>query len=219
MKREGHMEIVGIGRADRARIGEVVEVHMRSFQGFFLTFLGRGFLRQLYLGFVEHEGSGLLVAVDGSRVAGFLAYSADMGALYKHLLRRRLLPFAWYALLGFLRRPKTFFRLMRALRYPREAKREDSYVELSSIGVLPEQSGAGIGTMLVNALKGIAKESPAVYVKLETDAKDNDKVNSFYQSNGFTLHHTYETPEGRVMNEYRFCLRGRGQSQEDGTHA
>lgn len=207
------MEIVRAGRADRARIDGAVEVHMRSFQGFFLTFLGRGFLRQLYRGFAEHGGSGLLVAVDGPCTAGFLAYSADMGGLYRHLLRRRLLPFAWYALLGFLRRPGTFLRLVRALGRPGEARRGEPCVELSSIGVDPGRGGSGVGTMLVDELKGIAEGCPAAYIRLDTDAEHNEGVNAFYRKNGFVLHHAYETPEGRKMNEYRYCLGSCGQGR------
>ena len=42
------------------------------------------------------------------------------------------------------------------------------------------------------------------YITLETDAVDNEEVNRFYQKNGFTLARTYETREGRKMNEYRY---------------
>lgn len=209
MRQGGDMEILEVGRADRARVDEVVEAHMRSFPGFFLTFLGRGFLRQLYRGFAEHGSSGLLAAADESGVAGFLAYSADMGGLYRHLLRRRLVPFAWHALLGLLRRPGALFRLVRALGYPGGARREEPYVGLSSIGVLPERGGSGIGTMLVDRLKGIAADSPAAYIRLETDAEGNEGANGFYQRNGFVLHHAYVTPEGRRMNEYRYYLGNR----------
>ena len=48
----------------------------------------------------------------------------------------------------------------------------------------------------------------AEYIKLETDADGNEKANHFYQKNGFVLHHIYETPEKRKMNEYRFYLEG-----------
>lgn len=52
----------------------------------------------------------------------------------------------------------------------------------------------------------MAKGTDAAYIKLETDADDNEKANSFYQKNRFRLDHVYETPEKRRMNEYRFYL-------------
>lgn len=200
------MVIKKLTNVSKNTINEVVEVHMESFEGFFLTFLGRGFLRQLYRGFVEHTNSGLLVAEENGKVIGFLAYSQNMSGFYKYLIKKHLISFAFYALGGFLRKPKIFFRLIRAFTYSREAKREESYIELSSIGVNPKNSNLGIGTRLIGGLRHCAKSTKAEYIKLETDADNNEKANQFYEKNGFKLHHIYETPEHRKMNEYRLLL-------------
>ena len=108
---------------NKSRIPEVVDIHMQSFTGFFLTFLGKGFLKQLYMGFMNHPGSGLIVAIDDGQVVGFLAYSDDLSGFYKYLIKRKLIPFAWYAGCAFLRNPKIMFRLLRAFTYSGEAKR------------------------------------------------------------------------------------------------
>lgn len=193
---------------NKNRVPEVVDVHMKSFTGFFLTFLGKGFLKQLYKGFVEYKGSGLIVAVnDDDRIVGFLAYSDDLSGFYKYLTRRRLIPFAWYAGLGFLRNPKIFFRLVRAFTYSGEAKRKEKYIELSSIGVLPETEGAGVGSQLIKVLQNKIDFSQYEYIKLETDAENNEGANHFYRKNGFILDHEYKTHEGRKMNEYRLYLK------------
>lgn len=190
---------------NKNRIPEVVDVHMQSFTGFFLTFLGKGFLKQLYKGFVEYNGSGLIVAVnEDDKIIGFLAYSDDLSGFYKYLIKKQLIPFAWYAGLGFLRNPRILFRLLRAFTYSGEAKREENYIELSSIGVLPEAEGNGIGSKLINALKINFDYDKYNYIKLETDAENNEAANHFYQKNGFVLDHMYETREGRKMNEYRW---------------
>lgn len=193
---------------NKNRVPEVVNVHMKSFTGFFLTFLGKGFLKQLYRGFVEYEGSGLIVAVNNEgRIVGFLAYSDDLSGFYKYLIKRRLIPFAWYAGIGFLRNPKIFFRLVRAFTYSGEAKREEKYIELSSIGVLPEAEGIGIGSKLIKALQDKIDYNQYEYIKLETDAENNEGANHFYRKNGFVLERKYETHEGRKMNEYRRYLK------------
>lgn len=201
------MDIKKLADVNKDTINEVVDVHMHSFQGFFLTFLGRGFLRQLYRGFAEHPDSGLLVAEENGKVIGFLAYSRNMSAFYKYLIKKHLISFAFYALGGFLRRPKIFFRLIRAFTYSKEAKRPESYIELSSIGVNPKSDSMGIGTRLIDMLKNCVEHTQAGYIKLETDADNNEKANRFYKKNGFELHHIYETQEGRRMNEYRFYLK------------
>ncbi len=197
---------------NKNRIPEVVDVHMQSFTGFFLTFLGKGFLKQLYTGFMNHPSSGLIVAIEDDKIEGFLAYSDDLSSFYKYLIKRRLIPFAWYAGCAFLKNPKIMFRLLRAFTYSGEAKRTEKYIELSSIGVLPETEGTGIGSGLITALKRKASAlnedqvEKYKYIKLETDAVDNEGANHFYQKNGFVLNNTYETPEGRKMNEYRYYI-------------
>lgn len=191
---------------NKSRINEVVDIHMRSFTGFFLTFLGKGFLRQLYKGFIEHENSGLLVAVEDDKIIGFLAYSGELSSFYKYLLRKHFISLVWYSSIAFIRKPKIFLRLIRALRYSEDAKRGEKYVELSSIGVLPEKEGKGVGSQLICALKGKVDPSKYQYIKLETDAKDNMAANGFYKKNDFVLVHEYVTNEGRRMNEYRYYL-------------
>ena len=66
-------------------IKEVVSIHLDSFKGFFLTFMGKGFLREMYRSFCEHSASGLLVAKnDDGQILGFLAFSSELSGLYKY---------------------------------------------------------------------------------------------------------------------------------------
>lgn len=196
-------------------IDEVVEIHVRTFQGFFLSFLGRGFLKTLYKGFIDHPKSGLIVALDKGRVIGFCAYSEELSTFYKYLLMKKLPQFAWYALGAFIRKPQILFRLLRAFTYSSESKREESYIELSSIGVLPEAKNEGVGSKLIQKLCNMADPDKFEYIKLETDRDNNEGANHFYQKNGCVFDHTYETPEQRYMNEYRYYL-GRDENEKCG---
>lgn len=185
-------------------IEETVQIHMATFAGFFLTFLGKGFLKQLYKGFIEHPKSGIVVAVEENKLIGFCAFSENLSEFYKYLIKKKLLLFAWYALGAFIRKPTIMFRLLRAFLYSNESKRDEAYIELSSLGVLPEVKNKGVGSKMISYLKDISDGTRFKYIKLETDKENNDGVNYFYQKNGFVLDHSYETPEGRKMNEYRF---------------
>ena len=185
-------------------IKQIVRIHLKTFPGFFLTFMGKGFLNQMYASYCRHAQSGLYGAFEGEKLVGFLAYSGNFSGLYKYMIKHRLIPFMWYSLGAFLRKPKVFLRLVRALLRPGEAKREEAYVELSSIGVEPDQKGKGIGSLLIDELKKNTDFSAFSYINLETDAKNNEAANRFYLKNGFELARTFETPEGRKMNEYRF---------------
>lgn len=185
-------------------IDQVVDIHMKTFSGFFLTFLGRGFLKQLYKGFCSHEQSGVLVAELDDYVVGFLAYSEDLGDFYKYLIKRSWLPFTWYSIGAVIRKPSAITKLIRAFLKPGESERKDKYIALSSIGVLPEAKNQHVGSRLIDGLKKNFDSEQFDYIKLETDAVNNDDVNAFYVSNGFSIDHEYTTPEGRRMNEYRW---------------
>ena len=187
------------------QVKAIVDLHLATFPGFFLTFMGPGFLRLLYQSFLTHDASQLLIAEDeDGKLLGFVAFSNSLSELYRHLLRRSLIPLAWYSFLALLRRPPVVFRLLRGLSQPRQSERAERYAELSSIGVSPQHKKSGVGRALVEEVKKRIDFSETSYLKLETDADDNADVNAFYLRNGFVLHHAYTTPEGRRMNEYRY---------------
>lgn len=192
-------------------IDNIVEIHMGTFTGFFLTFLGRGFLKTLYRGFIDHPYSGIFLAIDGDKPVGFCAYSEDLSGFYKYLIKRRLPVFVWYAIGAFFRNPRILFRLLRALTYSRKSKREEPYIELSSIGVLPTEKNKGIGSTLLKKICDKADSNKFAYIKLETDRDNNEYANYFYKKNGFVLAYSYETFEGRYMNEYRYYLRNKNE--------
>lgn len=185
-------------------IDEVVDIHLKTFQGFFLTFMGRGFLKQMYLSYCEHEESGLLVAEEDNKPLGFLAYSGDFSALFKDMINRKIVLFAWYSLGAFFRKPSAFMHIIRAFLKPNEVKRDEKYVELASIGVDPSYKMKGIGTLLINELKSKVDFSKYEYIALETDAINNDAAIRFYEKNGFIEDRIYETNEGRKMIEFHY---------------
>lgn len=198
------MEIKKLTSPDKKILDEIVKIHLATFEGFFLTFMGKGFLHQMYLCYVLHKNSDIIIATEDGRAIGFLAYSTDMSGLYKYMIKNRLIPFGWYSAGAFLRKPKVFMRLIRAFLKPGEAERNEKYIELSSIGVSPEIKSKGIGSQLIGFLKENVNFEEYEYIKLETDALDNELANHFYIKNGFELKGEYETREGRKMNEYHY---------------
>jgi len=198
------IKIVKIKKEDKKVIPTIVQIHTETFEGFFLTFLGKGFLKLLYSSFVNFKGSDIIVAFEDDMPVGFVAYAEDMSGLYKYMIRRKLIPFAWYSLLAFIKKPRVFLRLFRALLKPSEVKRKEKYVELSSIGVSLEKKCKGIGTALIDYLKSAVNFTEYKYISLETDAVGNESVNRFYIKNGFVPEREFITREGRKMNEYRY---------------
>lgn len=188
-------------------IADVTRIHLETFTGFFLTFMGRGFLEVMYKSYTKHTDSDIIAAFDeNDRIMGFLAYSNDMSGLYKYMIKTRLVPFMWYSLLAFFRKPKIFIKLVSAFLKPGESKREEEYVEISSIGVSPEFKNRGVGSALLEYMKKNIDFGKYSYINLETDAVDNEAANNFYKKNGFVLARTYQTQEKRKMNEYRWSV-------------
>ena len=198
------IEIRRLDTYDKSIVKEIVNIHMHTFTGFFLTFMGKGFLQQMYSSYISHADSGIYVASLNGKTIGFLSYSKNMSNLYKFMIKKKLISFAWYSLGAFFRKPKAFMRIIRAFLKPGESRREEKYVELSSIGVLPEEKTKGVGSLLISKLKENVDYNQYEYISLETDADNNVAANKFYLKNGFKLVKEYQTREGRKMNEYRY---------------
>ena len=198
------MEIRQVNAKEKKIIKQIVQIHMDTFKGFFLTFMGKGFLKNLYKSYCQHKESGLLVAFENNEPVGFFFFFGDYSGFYKFMIKRKLIPFAWYSLGAFIRKPKTFIRLIRAFSKSDDVKRNEKYIELASIGVKPESKSRGVGSSLITKLKENVDFNVYSYISLETDATNNLAANRFYSKNGFELIRTYETKEGRKMNEYNF---------------
>lgn len=188
-------------------IDDIVEIHLKTFEGFFLTFLGKGFLKQLYSGFIKYDKSNIIIARDCNQIVGFLAYSEDMSSFYNYLIKERLFQFAWYGFLGFIKKPTILFRLLSAFGKSEEVVRKEKYIELASIGVSPTYKGKGVGTQMIDYLKQTIDFAEFSYILLETDAKNNEYANKFYKKNGFAKSRNYVTKQGREMNEYQYKRR------------
>jgi ribosomal protein S18 acetylase RimI-like enzyme len=188
-------------------VARVVEIHLAAFPGFFLSFLGRRFLRLYYRGVLAApEGIAFVCDAAPGRPAGFVAGTSDPRGFYGRLLRRDGIRFAAASMGALCRRPGAAFRLLRALRHPGENPAGPEIGGLFSIGVLPELQGTGAGRRLVAAFLAEAARRGCREVFLTTDRERNDAVNAFYLGLGFRLARRYETPEGRAMNEYRINL-------------
>lgn len=179
----------------------VVSIHETAFPGFFLTFLGAGFLRELYAALVDDPEGIAFVAVRQG-LTGFVAGTARPEGFYRKVIRERWARFALASVPALLRRPSIARRLVRALSKPSESRGYGDAALLMSLAVLPSEFGAGTGASLVRRFVEEASSRGLSGVVLTTDRDGNDRVNAFYRNLGFTLGRTFVTPEGRAMNEY-----------------
>ncbi len=189
---------------DKNTIQTIAQLHKRAFPTFFLTQLGIPFLTTLYTGYMEDKDSGIIVAENKGRIIGFIAYSKDYSRFYKGLIKNHLIKFAFCSMGAAIRHPSFIKRLLGAFKKSDSVVKEEKYVELSSICVDPRIESRGLGSKLIDYLKGIVDFNTYEYINLETDAEDNEGANHFYVKNGFKLVRSFITAEGRKMNEYRY---------------
>jgi GNAT superfamily N-acetyltransferase len=182
----------------------VAAAHIASFPGFFLTFLGPGFLRLLYRGIVDDPGGVAIVAERDARILGFVAGVTEQSGFYRRLIVSRKWAFARAALGGVCSRPWVVPRLLRALRKPADSRESVANACLMSIAVLPSEGGRGLGRRLVAEFSKEMRRRGVAAFGLTTDRDGNASVNEFYVRAGFELRRTFVTPEGRAMNEYFF---------------
>ena len=181
----------------------VVAAHLKSFPGFFLTFLGPAFLRELYSSLLKDRFGICLVALDKEKVVGFVAGTTRSSGVNSRLLRQRLAKFGLGVLPAILKRPSILPRLFRGIFDPYgQPSASSNRGRLMSVAVLPEVQGKGIGQQLVRVFLKKASLCDVSQVELATKKNQNEATNLFYQRLGFIMERSFTTPEGREMNQY-----------------
>lgn len=191
-------------------LGKVVKVHLSSFPGFFLSFLGPRFLELFYRSFLEDSaGIGFVALDEDGRVIGSVVGPIVPRGYFKRLMRRRWLAFCLASVPALLSRPWIASRVLRALWYRGDGPEGDSVPRalLSSISVAPEAQGRGVGQALVEAWLFEVRRRGGQGAFLTTDAEGNDAVNYFYQRAGWILESSYTTAQRRRMNRYIYNFR------------
>ena len=186
-------------KATNKDINSIVEIHLERFSGFFLTDLGKSFLKTFYTGFLKSPGV-LLVIEEDNVMKGFAAGSRDNRGFYKKLLTNNLLQFAISGLKILVLKPKALLRI--ASNAGRSEKEELIYAELLSIATLKNKNGYG-KILLAEFEKEIERENKdGLPLSLTTDYDENKKVIEFYTESGYQIQQVFESYQNRKM--YRF---------------
>jgi ribosomal protein S18 acetylase RimI-like enzyme len=162
----------------------VALLHSTTINQGFLSKLGHRFLRELYRGIAADAESCVWVAVADDQVVGFCAYSRDVSAMYRRILRARGARLFWAALPRCLI-PQVGREIAETLRYPSKQKaRHLPPAEILSIGISPLLQGGGVGKLLVREVLQAARRDGLPHVKVLAGAK-LEQANRFYQRCGF----------------------------------
>jgi ribosomal protein S18 acetylase RimI-like enzyme len=191
----------------REDIRSAVDIHLRAFPSFFLSFLGPRFLVHLYESFL-HDHAGVCIAAysQGGSLIGVVVGTTKPEGFFRRLVQKKWFALASASVGAGVRRPSTIPRLLRAVRYRGGEGIGEGRGLLSSIAVAPEWQGHGVGAALISKFIEVLKAKGTVGCCLTTDADNNDATNDFYRKNGWTIESEFTTPEGRRMNRYCFSM-------------
>lgn len=196
-----------IRKMESKDLEHVVQTHLESFPGFFLSFLGPRFLRLYYSGVIDApEGISFVYLDSAGQPSGFVAGTTNPRGFYRRLLVRDWLKFSFASFRAILHRPSAIVRVARGILHPASNPIGPDVAGLFSIGVRPNLQGVGAGKVLVSKFIDEAKARGCKCVFLTTDRDENNAVNTFYEQLGFSLERQHVTPEGRRMNEYWISL-------------
>jgi ribosomal protein S18 acetylase RimI-like enzyme len=191
-------------------LDSLVDVHEEAFPGFFLTEVGRGFLREYYRTLVQFNGA-RVYSVTASRQLGGFVGGYMSSAMFCAELRRRWLKFVVPVAIGIRRKPVLLRRVAARVFNVLQGRTGDEpgggslgCWELSSVAVRKDDRSAGLGRLLVEHFLAEASRENAAGVKLYTDAVANDGVNIFYERIGFQRIATVGSR--RKMNVYRYLF-------------
>ena len=187
-------------------LSSVVDVHLTSFRGFFLSSMGARFLSEFYDSVLLDETHIALVYLIGEAISGFVVGTTQPAGFYRRTLKRNWHGFLIAAIPVILQKPFMTLRLLRRLVMATGAAFENDQALLMSIAVNPNEQGKGIGGQLIEEFLKDVKSRGCSSVVLTTDAANNNLVNRFYIGMGFRLLYTFTTPEDRQMNEYVYEL-------------
>lgn len=193
---------MNIRKAEQKDIESIVVIHCDAFKGFFLTSLGKDFLRFYYSKFVASDETVALVAEEED-ILGFSAATKVCKGFNSRLIKQNIFSFGMLSLKLVFTNPGALLRLVKNLTKKGDDVQDDEeYAELYSIGVDSKQQGKGIGKKLLYKTEEILKESGVERVSLTTDYENNENTVGFYRSMGYETLYEFVTYPNRKM--YRF---------------
>lgn len=189
-----------IRKANISDVNEIVRIHCSAFEGFFLTSLGKQFLKFYYSCFVKSKETVSCVAVDNGMVVGFSSATKVCKGFNSRLIKQNFVDFVLLSLKLLLKKPVALLRLVKNLTKKGDSVEDDEdYAELYSIGVDQSQQGKGIGKKLLSETERIMKEEGVEQVSLTTDYYNNNQAVGFYHSMGYKTLYEFVTYPNRKM--------------------
>lgn len=179
----------------------IAELHFGAFDGFFLTSLGKPFLKIFYNSIIAHEDGIAVGLFENEKLIAFAVGTKRKAGFYSSLLKSKMISMILSAIPKLIFSPSSITRLLKSLKSTNSF--DQKILEggsLLSICVCPNDTGRGLGKKVLEFFEEIAF-GRCLSISLTTDALDNDYVNNFYKTNNYELYHVF-LQDKRKMNLY-----------------
>ena len=189
--------------ATTSDVEQIVTIHIDAFKDFFLSSLGRDFLRFYYSCFIASADGYIVCACDDKNIIGFSALAIKSKGFNAKLIKQNFAAFLILSIKMLITNPKALLRLVKNLT-KKSSKIHDTedYAELYSIGVLKLAQGKGVGKVLLRHSEDYVKSIGGSKISLTTDYYHNDSAISFYKIMKYNVMYDFNTYPNRRM--YRF---------------
>lgn len=185
---------------DKRDINEIVRIHIDAFKGFFLTELGKTFLKKYYSSVLYHPDGILLGCFENGKIIGFCAATKLSRGFNTRLVKANFLKFSFEGIRLFFTRPSALIRLVKNFTKSDETNKDNGeYSELLSIGVSVTAQGGGVGKKLITELENYLKDMGAEKLSLTTDFENNEKAVGFYTRMGYNVMYDFIAYPDRHM--------------------
>lgn len=181
-------------------IEQIVEIHLKAFKGFFLSSLGRKFLRTYYKSCLKNKSTISIGITDSNKIIlGFAFGTLKSRGYHRSILINNIFSFSISLLRSIILKPSVLFRLIFNLNKNKKSETIFDCSELLSIGIIPSHSGFGLGKNLLLEFESRVKNSGSEAITLTTDFYDNDSVLQFYYKNNYLIYYDFIAYPNRRM--------------------
>lgn len=181
-------------------IWQVVFLHLKAFDGFFLTSLGEKFLKVYYNAVRENDRGILIGCFEDGVLLGFCAATTLSAGFNSYLVKKDFIKFAGIGMRLLFSKPKGLIRLFKNFtKANSNISDKGQYAELLSIGVDPTAQCKGLGRLLLTALEKELRDQGIKELSLTTDYYNNEKTLKFYKSLNYEVMYDFIAYPNRRM--------------------
>ena len=181
---------------------QIAQLHEKAFKQFFLTSLGKEFLKEFYYSILQNKNSIAIGCFQEDDLIGFAVGTLEVKGFYLQILKSNFLNLFISSLKYIFQKPSIIIRIIQGIikKDNELLPQNDNPASLLSICVDPNFSDKGIGSSILVEFEKIISMHKKVIV-LTTDSIDNEKVNTFYKAKDYKLQGQF-LQGARKMNLY-----------------